>query len=152
MAPKVSDIERRKIIRYLEQDNSQGWIARKIGRSKQTISRIARDAGFDSDVSSTEKATRASRDYDLAARLEIVNEGFDKARYLLEGISDPRELQSWTVAIGTLIDKRRLEDGQATDRTERVDPERRKRIHGAMDELEYYRRLRSSNTGGAGGG
>jgi hypothetical protein len=141
MAAPVSEYERARIVDYLREGKTQGWIARETGRSKQTVSRIARDEGIKSDVTATKKAEAARLDYDLAARLIVINEGFDKLRDVLKTITDPRELQAWTVALGTLIDKRRLEDGQATNRTENVDPASREKIKGTLHDLAERRRM-----------
>ncbi len=147
MAPKVTDKERARIVAFLRDGQTQGWTAKEVGRDKSTVSRVAKAEGIDSNVAATKKATDARRDYTLAERLLLLNEGFDKARDLLPTIKEPKDLQAWMIALATGIDKRRLEDGQATDRTESVDPERRKRLHGTLDELDALRRSRSGNPG-----
>lgn len=60
----------------------------------------------------------AQRDYAQAERLQLLNEGFDKAREILKAVTEPKDLQSWMIAVATAIDKRRLEDGEATNRNE----------------------------------
>jgi len=147
LAPKVTDKERAEIVAYLEDEKSHGWISGEVGRSKDTIRRIANASGLNRSSESVKKAGAMQSAYAEARRLEIIGKGFDKANDLLENITDASELQKWSVALGTLVDKARLETGQATDRTESVDPERRKRIHGTVDELDVLRRLRSGNTG-----
>lgn len=142
MADRITEEERDRIIAYLKSGKSQGWIAGKVGRNKSTVSRIAKVQGIDSNVAATKKATDAKRDYSRVERLKLLNEGFDKARELLGHISEVKDLQAWTVATGTLVDKRRLEDGEATSREEKVDPERRKKIKDSLDELAVLRRQR----------
>ena len=51
------------------------------------------------------------------AGLQLLNLGFEKARELLPFIKSPQWLQAWSISLGILIDKRRLEDGEATSRT-----------------------------------
>lgn len=118
MANRVDAEERRRIVAYLKAGKSQGWIAREVGRNKSTVNRIARSEGIESNVAATKKASQARRDYAQAERLELLNEGFDKAREVLGRIRTAKDLQAWMVAVGTGIDKRRLEDGEATDRSE----------------------------------
>lgn len=132
MTAKVEGKELALIVSHLKEGKSQGWIAKEVGRSKQTISRISRAEGFLSDVTATKRASEARRDYALAERLELLNEGFQRARDILPTIKEARELQAWMVAVGTAIDKRRLEDGQVTDRTE---------SHKGLNIEEEFRKL-----------
>ncbi len=147
MAPKVTDKEHARIVGYLKDEKSHGWIANEVGRSKDTVRRIANESGLNRSSESVKKAGAMQSAYAEARRLELIGKGFDKANDLLKGITDAAELQKWSVALGTLVDKARLETGQATDRTESVDPERRKRLHGTLDELDALRRSRSGNPG-----
>ncbi len=146
MAPKLTDKERADIAALLREHNgNQSKVARLSGRSQPTVRLIAIETGISSINRAPKKANDARVAYAEDRRLELIGKGFDKANDLLKGITDAAELQKWSVALGTLVDKARLETGQATDRTESVDPERRKRIHGALDELDALRRLRGSN-------
>jgi hypothetical protein len=140
MAPKLTDQERQKIIRYLGDGKSQNWIGKQMKRSPDTVGRIAREEGIQSDNRIPKKAIEAAKVYNEERRLSLIGGGFDKAEYLLEKIEDAGEFQKWTVAMGTLIDKVRLETGEATARTESVDPERRKRLKQNLDELAARRR------------
>ena len=141
MANRITEEERDRIVAYLKEGKSQGWIAREVGRSKDSVSRIAQESGIETDVRRTKKATEAKQDYDQAERLKLLNEGFDKARELLGDIKQAKDLQAWTVAMGTLVDKRRLEDGEATNRTESVDPTSREKIKGTLHDLAERRRM-----------
>jgi hypothetical protein len=138
---RVTEAERRRIVAYLREGKSQGWVARELKRGKATISRVASAEGIDSERSATKKAAEARRDYAQAERLVLLNEGFDKAREILANVGLADDLKDWAVAVGTLIDKRRLEDGEATNRTENVDRASRERIKGTLDELAERRRM-----------
>lgn len=143
MADKIMDEERARIVAYLKEDKSQCWIAKEVGRDKSTVSRIAKAEGIDTNVAATKKATKARQDYDQAARLELLNEGFDRAREILASLDGARDLQAWMIAVATGIDKRRLEDGEATSRTESMDPERaeaRRKMRESLDEIAAQRR------------
>lgn len=121
---------------------NQNKVAGLCGRHQTTVRKIAKTEGIESINAAPKRANEVRRDYSQVERLELLNEGFEKARELLKTIQDPRELQAWMVAVATAIDKRRLEDGQATSREEKVDPERRKRIKESLDELAEQRRKR----------
>ncbi|WP_273845420.1 helix-turn-helix domain-containing protein [Rubrobacter calidifluminis] len=113
---KVTEEERQRIISLLKSGLSQGKTAREVGRSKQTVSRIARAAGISSDVTAIKKAEAARLDFAKAERLELLNEGFQKAREILPTVDSAHKLQAWMTALGIAVDKRRLEDGEATER------------------------------------
>lgn len=136
----VSSEERARIVSYLNDGKSQGWVAKEEKRSKSTISEIANKAGISTERSATKKASEAHRDYAQAERLLLLNEGFDKARDVLKHIGLADDLKDWSVAVGTLIDKRRLEDGKATSRHENADPERRRKMRDTLDEVSARRR------------
>lgn len=139
----VDQEERSRIVSLLrEHGGNQNKVARLCGRHQSTVRRIAKAEGIESVNAAPKKANAARKDYAIAERLELLNEGFEKARDILSTIAEAKDLQAWTVAMGTLVDKRRLEDGEATSREEKVDPERRKRIKASLDDLAEQRRKR----------
>lgn len=140
---RLSDDERAAIVAALRAGESVYGTAKRFGRARSTISDVAKGAGVDTERSATKKANDARRDYDLAGRLELLNSGFEKAKTILDTITDPADLQRWTVAVGTLIDKRRLEDGDVTSRTETVGDDTRDRLARKLDELAERRRAQS---------
>jgi hypothetical protein len=82
-------------------------------------------------------------DYNLERRQALLNAAFAKAEELLENVDRPSQLMQWAIALGTLTDKRRLEDGEATSRSEVTnvdDP--RARIAGKLVELAERRAAR----------
>ena len=117
----VSAEERTAIIAALRAGGSVCGVARESGRNKSTISRIAAAEGIDTQRCATEKATAARLDFDQAGRLALINELVSAARTMLPGIRKPIELQQLSTAVAIMIDKRRLEDGEATNRTETYD-------------------------------
>lgn len=125
MAKPLTDAERAAIVAALEAGDSVNAVARHSGRSLGTVSNIANAAGIELEHSMPQKSAAARdavaqvrKDFDLAARLDLLNQGFVKAGNLLASLSDPADLQRWSTAVGILIDKRRLEDGDVTSRTE----------------------------------
>ena len=138
LAPDVRD----RIISLLHEGHGCNEIARQVACSPSTVTKLARAEGVTFERSQTKKATVARRDYAQAERLELLNAGFDKARELLDDLTTPNHLQSWTVAVATLIDKRRLEDGEATERTDVIDHGARDRLARRMGELAARRDAR----------
>jgi hypothetical protein len=138
----VSDEEHERIVEMLRGGHSQNAVAKALGRSPGTINRISQQLGL--EYSTPTKAIEARIDYALEQRLDLLNAGFEKARELLDGIDRPSQLMQWAIALGTLTDKRRLEDGEATSRSEvtNVD-DARARIASKLDELAQRRRTRS---------
>jgi hypothetical protein len=116
--------------------------AARYGCSIGTVSNIARAAGVQLNVQSTKRASSARRDWAQAERLDLINRLFSKAESMLDQVGTELHLQQLTTAIAVMIDKRRLEDGEATSRTE-VSPagdEARERIARRIDELAARRR------------
>lgn len=143
-AKRVDVKERERIVDLLhEHGGNRSKVAKMCKRSKGLISKIAVEEGIESvNVHATKKAVEARVAYAEERRLEIIGKGFDKADDLLEKIKDAGELQKWSVAVGTLVDKARLETGEATTRSEQVDPERRRRMRETLDEVAAQRRAR----------
>lgn len=136
----MGDTERAAIVADLETGLSVRATARKHGRDPSTVSRIGQAAGVDIQRCQTNKATAARRDYDLTARLALLNKVFDRVEALLPDTDKPLELQQLTTALAIAIDKRRLEDGEATSRNEVSSSGVRDRLAGRLDELAARRR------------
>lgn len=119
-------------------------MAREHGVNPGTVSRMCQAAGIDVRAIQTERATAARRDYVQAERLEALNEAFDVVRARLPMVVDAHDVRHLVMALAVLIDKRRLEDGEVTDRTETNvnDASARERIAGRIDELAARRRAR----------
>lgn len=138
---QVSPEERERIIEALQAGRSQNEVARAFGRGPATINRIAAPLAL--EYSAPKAALAARADYTLERRLDLLNAGFDKAVELLDGIERPAELQQWATAFGILTDKRRLEDGDVTSRSEVTNgDDERTRVASKLDELAARRGTR----------
>jgi len=135
LAPAVRD----RIVALLHEGTPRNEIARQVGCSAGIVTKIAQDEGVSFDRSQSRIAVAVRCDYDQTARLALLNAGFDKAGELLAAITTPNHLQTWSVALAVLIDKRRLEDGEATARTDVVTSDVRDRIARRLDELAARR-------------
>src|SRR5947209_4253598 len=91
---------------------SNGSLGTGFSESKQANPNAASRAAEDG---AGERAS-TPRDYAPPARVDFLNDCFEKARRLLPGITTPRELLYFVIAAAILIDKRRLEMGVVTDR------------------------------------
>ena len=150
----VTDEERARIVDSLRGGKmSQAKIAKEFGRGVATISRIANSEGIDTERSATEKATKTRERYDEAERREVLNAGFDKARVLLDQLEDAAEFQKWTVGVGTLLDKIRLDSGEATGRLETTrydgNSDREQRFERLFGQLDAYRASQDEGDGGS---
>ncbi|MCL6640251.1 MAG: helix-turn-helix domain-containing protein [Candidatus Rokubacteria bacterium] len=114
-------------------------VARSLGVHSSTVSRAARKLGVDVQRCATERATAAKMEFDAARRLEMINAFADKAAEMLPTVRRPIELQHLTTALAILIDKRRLEEGEATARTEVTSHGAREELARRIDELAARR-------------
>lgn len=144
MPAAIEQKEREAIAETLSTGVSVGETAKRHKRSKGAVSKIAQQHGIVFERSNTKKASQAKRDYALAERIELLNDGFDKARELLAGITEVKDLQAWMISVGTGIDKRRLEDGEATSRDERHNHDHKAELDSYFKDLDVYRRTHST--------
>lgn len=139
MANPVSPEERGRIVALLKSGKSQNGVAKEVGRSPSVVNRIAREEGIE-NIRVPKKATEARKAYAEERRLEIIGKGFEKADVLLAALTDAREFQAWTIGLGTLVDKARLEMGEATSREERLNGDvREKRFSNLFSQIDAYR-------------
>lgn len=129
----LSDDERDGILADLRAGMKPAEVAKKWRRSERTVHRLGAAAGLGGVA--RKKADQARRDWALAERVGLLNKGFEKAEELLGKVATPHGFQAWAVAVGILIDKRRLEDGDATERTGVEDGGARERVARRIAEL-----------------
>ena len=116
---RLTDSERGTIVSLLQEHGSNRTrVARMVGRSSSTVQKIAVEEGIPPNIRAPKKANEARGSYAEERRLEIIGRAFDKADDMLATVKEAADFQKWTVAFGTLVDKARLETGQATDRHE----------------------------------
>ena len=136
-------IDRVGILRALQGGESQNAVARRFGCGAATVNRIAKRNGL--EYSAPKHAAEARRDYAAAERLALLNKLFDKVREMADGPSlTPNGLQALTISMGILTDKRRLEDGEVTARTEVNGGDARERIARRLDELAARRATKAA--------
>lgn len=141
MAANLTDAERVKIVAHLKNGKSQTWTAKQVGRSKDTVGRICREEGIETDGRQTKKATEAAAAFREIERMEIIHDILASGQDLLSRVTDPKDYKDVVTGLAIGIDKHRLETGEATSRTENVDPERKRKMRESLDELAARRRL-----------
>ena len=141
-------VDHSAIIEALDAGESQKSIARRLGCGVATVNRTAKRNGV--PAGSIQKGplpdavVQVAEDYCLERRLILLNKLFTKAEELIEQATTPHKLQALAIAMGILTDKRRLEDGEVTARTEVNGGDARERIASKLDELSARRRETSA--------
>lgn len=137
-------VDHSAIIEALQAGESQKAVARRLGCGAATVNRVAKRNGLEPSTTTkmalSAAASAAASDYCLERRLALLNKVFAKAEELIDTATTPHKLQALAIAIGILTDKRRLEDGEVTARTEVNGGEARERIASRLDELAARRR------------
>lgn len=140
----MATVDHEAILEALRSGESQNAVARRLGCGLATVNRIAKRNGLESHtvqkISLSPEAKAAADDYNLERRLALLNKVFNKAEELIEAATTPSRLQSLAIAVGILIDKRRLEDGEVTSRTEINGDAVREQLTSRLDELTRRRR------------
>jgi hypothetical protein len=141
-------IDHGAIVEALRTGESQNAVARRLGCGLATVNRVAKRNGLECHTVVKGKAppqtviaiSGAAEDYALERRLLLLNKIFSKAEQMVETVRTPHQLQALAISIGILTDKRRLEDGEVTSRTELYGDDIRERLASRLDELAARRR------------
>lgn len=116
----VSAATRRKIEKLHLTGLSQHKIAKKLKIAQSTVSEYLssidqskkekpKSAAKKTDQSTTKKAHLARKEYCSEKRIELIDMGMTHLEEMLPAIDKPSGMRDWFVALGTAIDKRRLE-------------------------------------------
>ena len=123
MPQKPLDPDKRKGIQAaLLADTGVNETARLFKCDKATVSRIASSMGVDAQQAAVKKAQVAGALYAKERRLQLSNTLFQKLEQLLAGVEPNDSFKDLVMAFAILTDKRRLEEGEATERREYNDP------------------------------
>lgn len=145
----MARVDHAAILEALQAGESQKSVARRLGYGVATVNRVAKRNGV--EPVPVEKrplppeVQAAADDYCLERRIRLLNRVFDKAEELIEQATSPHKLQALAISLGILIDKRRLEDGEVTARTEVNGGGARERIARTLDELATRRREKAAS-------
>jgi hypothetical protein len=118
MAHKTIDPDlKKKIIRYLK-DHSQCSTAKKFKISPSTVNGIANDPavkGTIRECSEPKRATAAHKAYAKADRLQVLNKFMGLVDQAMDGDISTGDLRNISTALGTALDKYRLEEKDMDD-------------------------------------
>lgn len=131
---------RQAIVDDLRAGKSQYSTAKRHGINQGTVSKIAKAEGIDGIYAPPKNAARARHAravYDLEQRMGLSDRAFE----VLESELGNTPLKDWSISYAVLVDKRRLEEGKATERHEHVDSARDD-VTRRVDELAARRRTR----------
>lgn len=113
-----TEAEIKTIVDLWNQNRSYGEIAKEVGGPRSTvqgwISKLIKDGVIQARTglvcTNTKKASAARREYCAEKRIALIDAGMKKLEEMLPSIDKPNGMRDWFVALGTAIDKRRLED------------------------------------------
>ncbi|WP_067470135.1 helix-turn-helix domain-containing protein [Actinomadura macra] len=104
----LDDEDRRRVADLHARGLSRNAIAREIGRSMSTVSKLAKEAGLTFDRRRTAMATAARQEDAKARRVELANLALDDAhvmrRYALASDTG-RDARDYAAAYGVFIDR-----------------------------------------------
>lgn len=117
MAKRITKDEEMAILKAIEKGESVNQVAKKFKRSPNTVSKYAKKNNANFAYARPKKANEASQFYNKEKRMNLLKMGFEKHKELLPEIENLRDLKDWDMGVAILIDKQRLEEGQATEIT-----------------------------------
>jgi len=125
------------VVRAVQAGGSYRTVARTFGVSPAAVGKIARAAGVGDPARRlrTKRATAAFVRYAKAERTALLDELFNRVRALAPSVTKPQGMKDLALATGILIDKARLEEGEATSRSEVTTGSARERIAARLDDL-----------------
>lgn len=113
-----TEAEIKTIVDLWNQNKSYGEIANQLNGKKSTIQGwiegLIKKGKIEPRTNgirtNTKKATEARKEYCAEKRIALIDAGMKKLEEMLPTIDKPNGMRDWFVALGTAIDKRRLED------------------------------------------
>lgn len=116
---ELSSDTKARIETLLKSGMSQNKVAKEVGVAPSTVQRLAKKRGLESSRVAPQAAIDARVQYDLAGRLALSNQLFDVIRdQLANPAISPKDVKDLALAFGITTDKRRLEEGESTSRSE----------------------------------
>jgi hypothetical protein len=149
-APQYIDPESDRyhaILRDLQAGDSYWAVSKRWGICRNTARRIAHRHGITRNDPKVYAASEARRNYTHAERVRLTDLALERLENLLADVQDTRDLQHLCNALAVLIHKRRLMDGEVTQRTEIVrDDSARKSMVAKLDALAARQRSTEERT------
>ena len=135
---KIPDNIRQEIATELREGIKPSELANKYKTTKQTVCNIAKENGIDLLHQATKKAVEVQKTYGKIERCKLIDKFFLKLNEQLDNEdNNSNDMRNLSIALGTIIDKRRLEDGEVTERKEVNDA--REHLTSQLDQLAERR-------------
>lgn len=107
---KLTAEEEERIVGLLRQGMSCRKVGASVGRSAETVSRIANQFGLNTRQVAQQKARETGIVYDRIRRAEALDMVIDHALGLLPKLEKPGSLYNYAMGLAILYDKRRQEE------------------------------------------
>ena len=107
---RLTGLSQHKIAKKLK--IAQSTVSEYLSSTDQSKTKKPKSAGENSDHSKTKKANLARIEYCSEKRIALIDKGMAHLEAMLFEIDKPSGMRDWFVALGTAIDKRRLEEPQ----------------------------------------
>lgn len=104
---RFTGLSQRKIAKKLK--IAQSTVSEYLSSADQSKTKKPKSTGEKSDHSKTKKANQARIEYCSEKRIALIDKGMARLEDMLPEIDKPSGMRDWFVALGTAIDKRRLE-------------------------------------------
>lgn len=117
----ISKKVRSQIENDLRNNRAINQIKKSYGVGSKTVYQVMDEAGIPRERrehSQTKNANIARKEYCSEKRISLIDAGMKKLEEMLPEIDKPSGMRDWFVALGTAIDKRRLEDPGKGEETE----------------------------------
>ena len=117
----ISKKVRSQIENDLRNNRAINQIKKSYGVGSKTVYQVMDEAGIPRERrehSQTKNANIARKEYCSEKRISLIDAGMKKLEEMLPDIDKPSGMRDWFVALGTAIDKRRLEDPPKPPETE----------------------------------
>jgi hypothetical protein len=123
------------VLRLLREGKSQNAVARELGVGASSVSRIARTHGIPPAYAAPKNANLSNSTFAQVKRLKLIDDMVETLYGLMTDVEKASDFYHLTMSAAVLIDKRRLEDGEATSRAEVNNTDARDRIAGRIAQL-----------------
>jgi hypothetical protein len=144
----MTEEEQAAICAFILDGNSAAKASQMFGRSPASISKALRTQNVVSMHPTPEAAHAALADYSTARRRILFNKIFDRVERIIDDEEpDAKDMKDLAIAVGITVDKRRLDDGEATQRSEKGEiGEAREKLQGKLEGIIRNRSASEATT------
>lgn len=114
---RVAPEKRAEIIERLQRGETRHSVAKETGTPKSTVQDIATASAIAARPEA-KLQTAPARDFNKQAQRELIDLAASRVHEMLSVVTTPGAIRDLCVSAAIVVDKRRLMDGEATQRTE----------------------------------